>query len=176
LSFIFDWFDWNLMVFEFVMKHISKLAVVSVIAIGLMTTGCGGEVPPEIVPASGVLTLGGKPLPNAEVRFMPMQEGLDANYVASAVTDKDGAFTLTMPAKTESGCCACLCRVLVSEGPVPDALRKGHENGTNLGGLRKFMDSLPNRPIPPNYSRVGSTPLSYEVSAENNEFKIELKR
>ena len=158
-----------------VSNHISHVALLFLVALGLMSTGCG-KAPPPIIAAGGIITLDGKPLPNAEVRFMPMQDGLDGNYVASAISDADGAFILKLPGKSESGCCACLCKVLVVEGPVPDKLRKAHEDGTDTGAMRRYQTSLPNRPIPDTYGRIGSTPLSFEVSEENHEFAVELKR
>ncbi len=145
--------------------------VVLVFLTSTTVAGCD-KSPPEIVPVTGILTYNNAPLFNAEVKFIPMEDGLDGNYVASGVTDKSGAFTLHLQGQTEPGCCACECKVLIVEGQIPGDTR-GQDEKSQMAAI-KFLKSLKNRPIPKKYERVGTTPLSFTVSAENNRFEIEL--
>lgn len=138
-----------------------------------LTIGCK-EKPPEVVAVGGTVTINSKPLANATIVFLPMAEGLDGNYTASGVSDEDGKFTLVLPGKTESGCCACECKVMVQEGPLPDGARA--EDGSGNAILAKYKRSLKNRPIPAAYQRVGSTPLTVDVTEANADVKLELKR
>jgi hypothetical protein len=57
-------------------------------------TGCGGggpaDAPQDLVPVSGVLQDGGKPVPNAQILFYPAT----SSAPSSALTDAEGRFTL----------------------------------------------------------------------------------
>ncbi|MDG1873184.1 MAG: hypothetical protein P8J27_04685 [Mariniblastus sp.] len=137
----------------------------------LISSGCSPTAP-EIIPVSGNLMLDGKPLPNVEVKFIPMVDGLDGNMIGSGVTDKDGNFTLTLPGKTESGCCACDCKITINEGPMPDGIRGGENEQM---AATKFLKSLKNRPIPTRFNRIADTPLSVTVS-KDQDFNMKLSR
>lgn len=135
--------------------------------------GCGGGPKiPEIVPVTGSLTLRGKPLAKATVKFLPMAEGLDGGYTATGVTDADGKFTMALPGDKGPGCFACETKVLITEGPMPPGSRSDSAEGKALYKAHKA--SLKNRPIPKQYNRLGTTPLSVTVSAEENQFDFEL--
>ena len=60
-----------------------------VLALILAATGCGGTIKP--VPVAGTVTLDGKPLADATVRFLPVGEG----HGAFGRTDENGNFKLT---------------------------------------------------------------------------------
>jgi hypothetical protein len=144
---------------------------VAVLVTALVLIGCG-PAPPQIVPVSGTVTLDGKPLPNAEIRFIPTRPGLDGNMVGIGVTDDDGKYTLRLPGKTESGCCACECKITVTEGPIPDNLREGDDQmaATN------YLKNLKNRPIPKAFTRMADTPLSVTVKPDQTDYPIEISR
>lgn len=131
--------------------------------------GCGEEPPPPIVPAKGVVLLNGAPLPQAQVRFIPQIE-YGADYIASGVTDDRGRFTLQC--NGQPGACASANIVLIGEADIPQHLQS--ENAQRE--LAKYLSSLKNRPIPPQYASLVSTPLHEAVSEGNAEFKFELKR
>ena len=155
-------------------KYLSiwKIALM-ISALGMVSmSGCGSGAPP-IVPASGTLTINGKPLNNAEIRFVPMAEGLDGNYVASAFSDDDGNFELSLP--TKPGCCACECKVTIVEGPAPDEARRLDEEKGDSRLMEKFRRSLKNRPIPPAYGRLGTTPFVITVTPDKTTYDLELK-
>lgn len=147
-----------------------RMASAFLLLMAITVCGCSEKLP-DVVPATGVVTYRGAPLFNAEIKFIPMHDKLDGNFVASGVTDSKGEFTLSLQGKTESGCCACECKVLVNEGPIPGD--RGQDERSIMEGL-KFRKSLKNRPIPAKYERVGTTPLTFNVTAENNRFEIEL--
>ena len=137
--------------------------------------GCGGPEIPEILPVSGVVKINGKPLPNAALRFVPMADGLDSGYVASGTTNKEGEFSLRLQGKEEIGCCACLCKVTIDDPPVPEEVRTAYGAG-NQTLVGRYKKSLKNRPIPAAYKLLRTTPLQKEISAEESELNIEIKR
>ena len=141
----------------------------------LFFVGCGSGPNPEILPVSGVVTIDGKPLPNAEVRFVPMTEDLDGNFIASGITGKKGEFSLRLPGKEDVGCVVGLSKVTIDDQPLPDKVHAAYGSG-NQALVKRYDASLKNRPIPTKYKLLRSTPLSYEVSDEQSEFNIEIKR
>jgi hypothetical protein len=138
-------------------------------ALFTFNAGCGGPEPPKIVPARGVVTLGGAPLPKASVRFMPLA-GVDADYIATGVTDDQGRFELTC--NGEPGACAVENTVLISEGEVPSELLSENKQRE----LTAYRRSLKNRPIPKNYATPVQTPLKASVVEGQQEYNFELTR
>ena len=145
--------------------------LLSCCSFALLLAGCSGGTKVEVVPVSGVLMLRGKPLPNAEIKLVPMAEGLDGNFTAYGVTDAKGEFVLRLPGKDESGCCACDCKVLVVEGPIPGD--RG-EDEASIMKAAKFVKSLKNRPIPKEYERLLTTPLTLTIVADNPKIELTL--
>lgn len=137
----------------------------------LFICGCGAKLP-EIVPVTGSVTYKGEPLAKATVKFLPMADGLGGNFTASGVTDEEGKFTLALPGDKGEGCYACETKVIVLEGPTPPGSRDDSKKGDMI--RRKHAASLKNRPIPKQYGRMGTTPFSFTVSAEENEFDLDL--
>jgi hypothetical protein len=64
----------------------------------VLLAGCG-TADPMLVPVSGRLTLGDKPLGNVQVDFHPDPDAGGAGPSSSAVTDADGKFTLVCQAQ-----------------------------------------------------------------------------
>lgn len=135
--------------------------------------GCKPKVP-DIVSVSGTVAINDNPLSNANVVFIPMADGLDGNFSASGVTNDAGEFTLRLPGKTEPGCCACECKILVQEGPLPDGARAEDGSGNDI--LVEYKRKLKNRPIPAKYQRIGTTPLSENITEENRQLELKLSR
>ncbi len=146
--------------------------LLSCCSFALVLAGCSGGTTVEVVPVSGVLMLRGKPLPNAEIKLVPMADGLDGNFVASGVSNAKGEFTLRLPGKDESGCCACDCKVLVVEGPIPGD--RG-EDEASIMKAANFLKSLKNRPIPEEYERLRSTPLTLTIVPDNPKIEVILE-
>ena len=101
-----------------------------------------------------------------------MAEGLDGNFTASGVTDEEGKFALALPGDKGEGCYACETKVIVVEGPTPPGSRDDSKKGDMI--RKKYAASLKNRPIPKKYARIGTTPFSFTVSAEENQFDLDL--
>jgi hypothetical protein len=138
----------------------------------VLTVGCG-QKPPETIEAGGQVLLNGIPLASAEVRFIPLHPGLDANYMSTGVTDQNGRFQLTM-LSGQSGVCVCRHQVLVMEGPLPEEARGMSDNAQTIA--IRYMESLKNRPIPGSYGDAVRSPLKLEVVSDQNDYKIELSR
>ena len=121
------------------------------------------------MPLKGVVTVNGTPLPNAQVRLIPVI-GYGADYIATATTDDNGRFTLQCHG--QPGACATENTIVVTEADIP-AQYHGESRQTELAG---YLRSLKNRPIPPAYASPVSTPLKVTVSEGQPDLNLELKR
>lgn len=147
------------------MKRIGLAACVVV----SLLAGCGKAPPPPIVAVEGVVRLDGKPLNKAQVRFIPMID-YGAEYVATAVTDETGHFTLICNGRP--GACACENRVLVVESDIPKELQ-----GENAQlELARYFRSLGGRPIPEKYADLTQSPLSITVTPDHGPYTLDLVR
>lgn len=142
------------------------LVLTSIVLIG----GCGGPSAPEIVPVTGQVLLNGKPLPKAQIRFIPITLEVGSEYIATGTTDDNGEFTLMC--KGQPGACVSEHAVTVSESDVPPELM-GEDKQRELAAYR---NSLANRPIPQLYASPVNNPLIVAVSQDQSEYTIELKR
>jgi hypothetical protein len=96
-----------------------------------VATGCSSsEAPPyPVTTVTGVVTLDGKPLPNAEVKFAP--DGTTVGFGGKAYTDAEGQYKLR-GTRGENGVPPGDYRVFVSKRKMPDG-----------------SDVPPNDPTPP---------------------------
>src|SRR5262245_9288608 len=133
--------------------------------------GCA-QSRPAIVPVDGIILLDDKPLPNAEVQFVPMERGLGAEFIAAGTTDEHGRFTLSCNGQT--GACACENRVIIADASPPESARG--QSGASQAEMSRFYAGLKNRPIPVDYSTAARSPLAVTVNADKGEYRIELKR
>ncbi len=149
----------------------SLIAATVVIAVALLCVGCG-EYTPETTTAGGTITYRGKPLANAEVRFVPMNELTGGNYIARGVSDEEGKFVLRFPGREESGVCLGENKVMVLEGPMPDESRGQSEEAQQIAS--EFARTLKNRPIPSMFASLSDSPLSFEVTPDRSQYDIDL--
>ena len=133
--------------------------------------GCGPSVP-DIFQASGTCTIDGKPLPNAIVKFIPIADGLNGSHVASGKTDEQGNFVLSL--RSQPGVYGCYNKVIIQDIEAPAEARGMDEESS--GNWRAFKASLANRPIPKDFRNLASTPLSFEISSDSSDYKIEITR
>src|SRR5262245_47813861 len=145
------------------MRH--GVVTTGLLAAAVLLGGCGKAPPPPIVPVEGTLLLNGAPLPRAQVRFVPMIE-YGTEFIATAVTDDQGRFTLTC--NGQPGACAIENHVVVAD-EIPERLTG--ENAQRE--LAEYRRSLKNRPIPPKYATLGESPLRVAVKADQKEYKVE---
>jgi len=92
---------------------------VAVLLLSAIVLGCGSSA--RYAPVSGRVTLGGKPLANAEVSFQPT-EGTNPGPGSLGKTDADGRYTLTVIGTNQAGAVVGPHRVSVTafEGQEPD--------------------------------------------------------
>ncbi len=146
------------------------LPTAALAAVALAIAGCS-KSPPPIVPVEGRVTINGKPVPKAEVRFYPMI-GFGGEYIAVGETDEDGRFKLVCPAG--AGACACECRVTVTDAPLPEEFRG--MSGDAQTKAAKYMNSMKNRPIPTQYANLAQSPLKIDVAADRKDYDLALTR
>jgi hypothetical protein len=135
----------------------------------MLLAGCSAK-PPQITVVEGVILLEGEPLPLAQVQFIPELQHFGAEYNASAVTDDQGRFKMKCHKNGEPGAVVGWNRVVVTDYAPPDLRRKSQEERAD------YYLELKNRPIPDTYASVGKTPLRIEVSADQSDYRLELKR
>jgi hypothetical protein len=138
-------------------------------AVASLLSGCG-QRPPTLTPVLGQVTRDGKPVPHAQVQFVPLIQGFGGEYIAEAVTDENGQFELAC--SMGDGACACENQVIVSEGPLPDEARGSSAEAQMMA--TQFLASLANRPIPENFGSAAQSPLKVTVSPESNSYNIDL--
>lgn len=105
----------------------------------LLLSGCGGGAPndqPDLGQVKGVVRLNGMPLPDAQVKFRPVEGGRSS----TAVTKADGSYELTylreaMGAKIGEH----LVQITTFEAPTME------DNGKLVGGKKELL--------PENYAR-----------------------
>ena len=152
-------------------RRIPCWAIPLVVAVAF--SGCARKPdPPPIVEASGLVTIDGEPLPRASIRFIPMFEGFGAEVIAEAVTDDKGRFKLVCSGS--NGACVGPHKVTIEEGPLPPGA-----SGESMKAQMKmtaYLQSLPNRPIPPHFGNLAQTPISIEIVPEKNTYDLKLRR
>lgn len=127
-----------------------------------MLSGCGGGGNgPVTVPAKGVVTYKGKPVPKLSVAFLP-----DKGMVAEGTTDANGRFTLTTK-KPGDGAMVGSYKVGISFVPdkVPD-----------MPGFPGTEKGEAESPIPKKYADANTSGLTSVVdkNASKNDFKFDL--
>lgn len=153
------------------MKSNSRCFILGVLICAPYFVGCK-PAPPEIVKASGVVSINDEPLPNATVSFVPMAEGLNGSHKSSGTSDAEGKFTLSL--YSGEGVYAGLNKVTIQEGPAPDEARSMDADGAKIWS--DYKATLKNRPIPKKYMSIGQTPLAFEVTPDKTEYLIKIKR
>lgn len=131
-------------------------------------SGCGESVAPgRGVPVSGTVTMGGKPLADADVMFT------NETFVGVAKTDAEGRYRLVQGALPGNN------RVSVSkyeggQGPAPanpqpagDGMDAGQQAAADMGwGAQKNKTAGPKQLVPADYSNPSTTKLTYSVPPE----------
>lgn len=145
-------------------------AAVMIAAVAVATAGCGKPEPPPRVPVSGLVTIDGKPVPNALVTFYPQFEGFGGELIAEGVTDTAGRYTLACP--LGDGACIGNYKVTVSDAPTPDDAREQSIEAQRK--MQAFLRSLTNRPIGVAFGTLATTPLEVEVVAESGDYDLTL--
>jgi hypothetical protein len=151
------------------MAMIRSLFCASLLALLFLAGGCGPRRP-VFTDAEGTVTLNGKPLPYAQVEFVPLLEGYGAEFNSLGITDENGHFTLRCGDKP--GAVIAKHRIVVREGPAPKEARSPSEEGQQA--LTEHMKKLKNRPIPARYGSAVASPLQLDVKADQKTYDLEL--
>ena len=143
-----------------------------ILALSLMViVGCNSSEP-ELVPVTGTVLLDGKPLPHAEVRYIPILKNSRPETNAIGITDENGSFTMTT--NGQPGAVVAEMRVTVTEGPLPEGSREPTPEAKRL--LDQHNRSLKNRPIPERYRNLVESSLKVTITPENNVHTLKLTR
>jgi hypothetical protein len=131
-------------------------------------TGCGKDRPIKV---SGVVTLDGKPLPGAIVRFVPESGG---GREATGTTDSEGSFQLSTY-RTNDGALRGSYKITVEVqqgGPQQDPSQMGQGKSIkdamdeHAKGLKEGKGSKPQVVVPAKYRDPSKTPLKETVPTE----------
>jgi hypothetical protein len=121
--------------------------------------GCGGSGP-KYVPVSGVVTLNGKPYPNAMVSFQPVgtAENPNPGRGSSAYTDENGRFTL----RTDDG----KVGAVVGKHHIRIQTKRDSTTGVSVPGIGSPDSGVPAR------VEIEPIPLEWYSSTSNKEFDV----
>jgi hypothetical protein len=143
------------------------------LGVAVALSGCA-RVPPPVTGAEGTVLLDGKPLPQAQVEFVPELRNFGAEMDSLAMTDDQGHFRLTCTYKEQPGAVVGKHHVLVTEPPTPAEYRSQDER--TQAKLAQYLAGLKNRPIPEAYATLGKTPLVVEVKPGQSVYDLQLTR
>ena len=140
----------------------------AIVLFAVVIGGCARKPDPVLVPASGVVTLDGKPLAHGLVRFSPTERGISAAWISEATTDDLGRYELVSP--MGPGAVVGTHRVTVSEGGVPDEIRD------DQGKVAAWLGKLAGRPLPGRYGTIATSPLEVTVGPSGAGVDLDLAR
>ncbi len=149
----------------FIERALSMRSLSSLLTI-LLVVGCGGGNSVELHPVTGTVTIDGQPATVGSISFMPDVTQNTKGPLATSQIGEDGTFTLMTGSK--EGAIAGFHKVVVECPFDPGAGSSGSGSTTPEGGGAKCN-------IHVQYGAANTTPLSQEVKAGDNNFKIELK-
>ena len=155
-----------------IFKAKASLTLALLIA-GILFVGCEKAVPPSVPVTVTVKTKDGKPINFLNVRFVPTTAGLDGNFIATGVTDDAGTCELKMPGKSESGVSVGEHKVQILDSSISDKAREAYMSGDSSIADRESR-LRKHRPISDKYSRLSTTPLKFNVSADQPTIEIVL--
>ena len=146
------------------MQVTSGPVLVAILSSALLTGCSRSKGGPETIEVSGLVTLGGNPVEDANVLFSPALGSSDGRLASQAKTDAQGHYQLSThigAGKFKPGIVAGKYVVTASRLDVAGA---------------KNTFATPKNLLPPKYADPKSTPFSAEVSAgKANEFPLALK-
>jgi hypothetical protein len=139
-------------------------------------SGCSkGPAAPtfDLVPASGTVTLDGKPLSDASVSFVFQATAPQGFSGSGAQTDANGKFQVETDAKM--GTISGNFKVLVSKLTMPDGSPVKNDPAAGIDIVQLQMQGQLKENVPEKYLVVDTTDLSAEVTkGGKNEFELKL--
>lgn len=132
----------------------------------LLLAGCGESVKPgRGVPVSGKITLGGKPLADADVLFT------NDTFVGFGKTDAEGNYRLVQGALPGSNRVS-LSKYEGGKAPTPtgapsgEGMDAGQMAAAQMGWGNEKKQTGPKQLVPADYADPATTKLTYDVSAD----------
>lgn len=122
--------------------------------------GCGGATSdaPKVVPVTGTVTLDGKPLTEAVVRFIPADPKANGG---TGKTDAEGKYSVTHT--LNKGVPAGSYKVVIEQYKSRDGKPLKMEEGIDIEQLK--MQNMVQQSLPPKYSDFNKTELKADVTA-----------
>lgn len=160
-------------------RSIDGLFVLGLAACAVVLAGCsGGGIKTEYV--EGVVTLDGKPVPEATVMFVPVTEGQGTS--ATGMTDTQGVFKLTAAnvggakAKPEAGTAPGEYYVGVIKSVSEQAMseEESHEKGVPYVSPQPGQVPKITHVVPEKYNDPQKSGLKATVKERDNKTPIEL--
>ena len=151
-------------------KAISALAL---LIVGGLFVGCGKSIPPSVPVSVTVKTKNGDPINYLNVRFVPTDNSLDGNFIATGVTDDEGTCELNMPGGPDSGVSVGEHKVQILDASISGEARAAYMSGDPSVAERE-QKLRKHRPINDKYTRLSTTPLKFTVSADQPTIEIVL--
>jgi hypothetical protein len=133
------------------MKSVCRWLGLVFLMLGIAMNGGCGKVEPKLVPVSGVLVNGDKPIPSVSVVFSADISTRDLNCDAYAQTDAQGKFTLYTSQRGKGAAAGHYKVSVTSEGP--------------------------HRLIPAKFTQFGTTTLHVDIPENGtNDLKLDLSK
>lgn len=136
-----------------------RRACITVLFLIAVVAGC--EKPPELGTVTGTVSMGGKPLGEVRVLFVPEPDAEGEGVYSDCYTGEDGKYELIY-----SG---------VSDEVVNGALLGTHRVAVEDAKAEESRGALEIR-IPDNFSSGARTPLKFEVKEGANTYDIEIPK
>lgn len=141
----------------------------------LAFAGCGGDAPvggPEgLIPVTGMITLDGAPVPNANITFTPKREG----GTSTGYTDEQGQYELYFgPSAKGAVEGEHVVTIDVGEGAEPQIPDDVDTAGMSEREVSALMDKYMAKPLPEKYTS-GQVELTASVIADGGPYDFDLK-
>ncbi|MDR1289812.1 MAG: hypothetical protein LBK06_01275 [Planctomycetaceae bacterium] len=155
-------------------------AVLVALSVLMLVNGCG-KAGHEVYPATGKILYQGKPLGDAQVSFHPLDS---SGFVASAITEPDGTFSLLTTGATKNGAIAGEYNVLVSKiiavdnngNPIKDTQENPQSKAPQMAESSTQSVQRPKMKsaIPEKYAQIEKPLLKATVEKKQNNYLFEL--
>ena len=156
----------------FALRNVGLLLAIVCLSVTAACSKGKNEPQLDLTPASGTITLDGRPLADADVTFA-LQETPPAGYFGSAGrTDAEGKYVLM--SGTKKGAVPGTYKVAVSRIEAPGGATVNPEGGMDLAQLAASGEAK--QTVPAKYTDVSTTELSATVEKGKTEgYNFDLK-
>lgn len=146
----------------------------SLVLLGVFLAGCsGGPEKPDLYPLTGVVTLDGEPLANANLTFIPVAGRMTGGPVAIAVTDDAGRFEAQTAGEPGAAVGEYSVTVTASAGGGPVSVEVDSADYERMMSGEQPVEST--SPVPAVYSNAAESKLTATVAAgDKNDVTLEL--